>query len=106
MTPEPLLPCTLANIQPLHQKEKNLMPIPIEAEKVRVAAFDVITMEDGEWDGPSRDDDVMSYKARTNGVSLTVLLGGKKVFDGDFNKGAQIRIVENVVHLPEGSVPD
>jgi hypothetical protein len=45
----------------------------------------------------------MSYKAKTAGVSLTVWLAGKKVFDGDYNKGAQIRIVENVIHLPEGA---
>jgi hypothetical protein len=77
-----------------------------EVEFVRVAAFDTITMEDGEWDGPSRDDDVMSYRAKANGVSITVSLGGKKVFDGDYNKGAQIRIVENVVHLPEGRTLD
>ena len=77
-----------------------------EVEVVRVAAFDIITMEDGEWDGPSRDEDVMSYRAKTNGVSLTVSLGGKKVFDGDYNKGAQIRIVANVIHLPEGAIPD
>jgi predicted RNA-binding protein len=74
-----------------------------ETEFVRVAAFDTITMENGEWDGPKRDEDVMTYTAKTNGVSLTVLLGGKKVFDGDYNKGAQIRIVEDVVHLPEGA---
>jgi hypothetical protein len=48
----------------------------------------------------------MSYKARTNGVSLTVLLGGNKVFDGDYNKGQEIRIVGNVIHLPEGALPD
>jgi hypothetical protein len=77
-----------------------------EVEVVRVAAFDIITMEDGEWDGPSRDEDVMSYRAKTNGVSLTVSLGGKEVFDGDYNKGAQIRIVGNVIHLPEGAIPD
>jgi len=77
-----------------------------EAEFVRVAAFDTITMEDGEWDGPDRDEDVMSYKARTNSVSLTVLLGGNKVFDGDYNKGQEIRIVGNVIHLPEGALPD
>ena len=74
-----------------------------ETEFVRVAVFDTITMENGEWDGPKRDEDVMSYTAKTNGVSLTVLLGGKKVFDGDYNKGAQIRIVEDVIHLPEGA---
>jgi hypothetical protein len=75
-----------------------------EVEVVRVAAFDTITMEDGEWDGPDRDEDVMSYKAKTNAVSLTVKLGGSVVFDGDFNKGKEIRIVGNVIHLPEGAV--
>jgi hypothetical protein len=79
------------------------MPITSEVEKVRVAAFDTITMEDGEWSGPDRDEDVMSYKARSDGVSLTVLLGGNRVFDADYNKGAEIRIVGNVIHLPEGA---
>jgi hypothetical protein len=79
------------------------MAVGSEVENTRVAVFDKITMEDGEWDGPTRDEDVMSYKAKTAGVSLTVWLAGKKVFDGDYNKGAQIRIVENVIHLPEGA---
>lgn len=76
--------------------------MPTEQEFVRIANFDVITLEDGEWDGPKRDDDVMTYTAKQNGVSITVKRGGTVVFDSDYNKGAQIRIVENVVHLPEG----
>lgn len=75
-----------------------------EVERVRVAAFDTITMEDREWDGPKRDDDVMTYTAKINGCSITVTKNGKVVFDSDYNKGAQIRIVEDVVHLPEGAV--
>ena len=74
-----------------------------EVEVVRVVTFDTITMEDGEWSGPDRDEDVMSYKARTDGVSLTVKRGGGIVFDSDFNKGKEIRIVGNVIHLPEGA---
>ena len=74
-----------------------------EKEFLRVTTFDTITMENGEWDGPKRDEDVMSYTAKTDGVSLTVKLGNTVVFDGDYNKGAQIRIVEDVVHLPEGA---
>jgi ribonuclease HIII len=77
-----------------------------EVEKLRVTTFDTITMEDGEWDGPKRDEDVMSYTAKTNGVSITIKKNGTVVFDADYNKGAQIRIVEDVVHLPEGGVPD
>ena len=77
-----------------------------EVEFVRVATFDTITMEDGEWDGPKRDEDVMTYTAKTNGVSITVKLGNTVVFDGDYNKGAQIRIVAHVVHLPEGRTLD
>jgi hypothetical protein len=80
--------------------------MPGEVEVVRVAAFDTITMEDGEWDGPDRDEDVMSYKTKIDGCSLTVNLAGKVVFDGDYSRGKQIRIVGNVIHLPEGSVPD
>jgi hypothetical protein len=75
-----------------------------ETEFVRVATFDTITMEDGEWAGPDRDEDVMSYKARSDGVSLTVKLGSNVVFDADFNKGKEIRIVGNVIHLPEGRI--
>ena len=75
-----------------------------EVEVVRIVTFDTITMEDGEWDGPDRDEDVMSYKAKTNGCSLTVKRGGTVVFDSDYNKGKEIRIVGNVVHLPEGAV--
>ncbi len=72
-------------------------------EVIRVAAFDTIQLDDGDWSGPDRDEDVMSYKAKTNGVSLTVKLGGSVVFDSDFNKGKEIRIVGNVIHLPEGA---
>lgn len=77
-----------------------------EVEFVRVCTFDTITMEDGEWDGPKRDEDVMTYTAKTNAVSITVKKGNTVVFDADYNKGAQIRIVEDVVHLPEGRIPD
>ena len=75
-----------------------------EVEFLRVTTFDTITMEDGEWDGPNRDDDVLTYKAKTDGVSLTIKKGGNVVFDGDYSKGKQIRIVEDVVHLPEGAI--
>jgi hypothetical protein len=74
-----------------------------EVEVVRVVTFDTITMEDGEWAGPDRDEDVMSYKAKIDGCSLTVKRGGGVVFDSDYKKGAEIRIVGNVIHLPEGA---
>ena len=74
-----------------------------EKEFLRVTTFDTITMEDGEWDGPKRDDDVLTYTAKSDGVSLTIKKGANVVFDGDYNRGKQIRIAEDVVHLPEGA---
>ncbi len=75
-------------------------------EVIRVAAFDTIQLDDGDWSGPDRDEDVMTYKSRSGGASVTVKFGGAVVFDADYTQGKEIRIVGNVVHLPEGGVPD
>ena len=75
-------------------------------EVIRVAAFDTIQLDDGDWDGPNRDEDVMTYKAKTGAASITVRKNGAVVFDVDYTQGKQIRIVGNTVHLPEGGTPD
>jgi hypothetical protein len=75
-------------------------------EVIRVAAFDTIQFDDGDWDGPNRDEDVMTYKAKHGGASITVKKNGAVVFDADYDQGKQVRIVGSTVHLPEGGVPD
>ncbi|HEY0544907.1 MAG TPA: hypothetical protein VGC91_05870 [Pyrinomonadaceae bacterium] len=76
------------------------------AEVLRVAAFTTVEFEDGDWDGPHRDEDTMSYKSKVGAASVKVTLNGTTVFDRDYPRGKTFSIVGNVIHLPEGSVPD
>jgi hypothetical protein len=76
------------------------------SEVVRVAAFTTVEMEDGDWDGPHREDDLLSYKSKNDTASLRVTLNGKVVFDRDYKKGKTIIIDEDVIHLPEGAGPE
>jgi len=49
----------------------------------------------------------MTYKSKTATASIKITRGAATVLDGDFTKsGAQIRIVGNVIHLPEGLGPE
>jgi hypothetical protein len=77
------------------------------AEKLRVMAFDTVQIEDGDWDGPQQNEDVMTYKSKNPTASIKVTRGGTTVLDGDFPKaGALIKIVGNTVHLSEGLGPE
>ena len=75
-------------------------------EVLRVATFDTVELDDGDWDGPKRDEDVMTYKSKHGAASIKVTRGGTTIFDKDFPGGKEIRIVGNVIHLPEGSTPE
>jgi hypothetical protein len=73
------------------------------AEKLRIIAFDTVQIEDNDWDGPQQNEDVMTYKSKTATASIKITRGTATVLDGDFRKaGTQIKIVGNVIHLPEG----
>jgi hypothetical protein len=77
------------------------------AEKLRIIAFDTVQIEDNDWDGPQQNEDVMTYKSKTATASIKITRGGSTVLDGDFRKaGTQIKIVGNVIHLPEGLGPE
>jgi hypothetical protein len=73
------------------------------AEKLRVAAFTTIEMEDGDWQLQPQVEDVLKYKAVGGSSSLTVKHGATTVFDQDFKADQVITIVGNVIHLPEGA---
>ena len=65
-------------------------------------------MEDGDWEliNPNPTDEIITYRATgagEDGASLTIL--GPVPFDLDFNPGQEIKIVGNVIHLPEGAFP-
>ena len=75
-------------------------------EKIRVTTFSTVEIDDGDWDGPHRDEDVMSYKSRNNTASIRVTRDGTAVIDGDYTKGKTIYIVDDVIHLPEGLVSE
>src|SRR6267378_465779 len=64
--------------------------VNIMAEVVRIAAFTTVEFEPGDWDGPHRDDDVLTYKSRTNTASLKVVRDPTVVFDLDYPKGKTI----------------
>jgi hypothetical protein len=77
------------------------------AEKLRIIAFDTVQIEDGDWDGPQQNEDVMTYKSKNPTASIKITRGAATVLDADFTKaGAQIKIVGNVIHLPEGLGPE
>jgi hypothetical protein len=79
----------------------------IMAEKLRIIAFDTVQIEDGDWDGPHQNEDVMTYKSNKPTASIKITRGADTVLDADFkDAGAQIRIVGNVIHLPEGLGPE
>lgn len=72
------------------------------ADVIRVATFTSVEFEDGDWDGPHREDDLVTYKSKTPAASLKVILNGGIVFDKDYAKGKVITFDGNVIHLPEG----
>ena len=77
------------------------------AEKLRVIAFDTVQIEDNDWDGPQQNEDVMTYKSKTATASIKITRGAATVLDGDFRTaGKEIKIVGNVIHLPEGLGPE
>jgi hypothetical protein len=73
------------------------------AEILRVTTFTNVQFEDGDWDGPHREDDLVTYKSKVASASLKVTLGGTTVFDKDYAKGKVITLDGNVIHLPEGA---
>jgi len=77
------------------------------AEILRIVAFDTVQIEDNDWDGPHQHEDVMTYTSKTATASIKITRGAATVLDGDFTKaGKSIRIVGNVIHLPEGLGPE
>jgi len=72
-------------------------------EILRVTTFDTVQLDDGDWEGPKRDDDVMVYKSKHAAASIKITRGSSTVFDKDFPGNKEIRIVGNVIHLPEGA---
>lgn len=73
------------------------------AEILRITTFTNVQFEDSDWDGPHREDDLVTYKSKVASASLKVTLGGAVVFDKDYAKGKVITIDGNVIHLPEGA---
>jgi hypothetical protein len=72
-------------------------------EVLRVTTFDTVELDDGDWDGPKRDEDVMTYKSKHGAASIRITRGGSPIFDKDFPANKEVRIVGNVIHLPEGA---
>jgi hypothetical protein len=75
-------------------------------EVLRVTTFDTVELDDGDWDGPHRDEDTMTYKSKHAAASIKITRGTATVFDKDFPGGKEIRIVGNVIHLPEGATAE
>jgi hypothetical protein len=49
----------------------------------------------------------MTYKSKVATASIKITRGAATVLDGDFTKaGKEIKIVGNVIHLPEGLGPE
>jgi hypothetical protein len=89
---------TPASIYDLYQEGE-----PIMADVLRITTFTSVEFEDGDWDGPHREDDLVTYKSKTAAASLKVILNGAIAFDQDYAKGKVITLDGNVIHLPEGA---
>ena len=76
------------------------------AEVVRVATFTSVEFEPNDWDGPHREDDLLTYKSKSALSSLRVMRESTVVFDRKYPKGKTITICANVIHLPEGDLPE
>ena len=72
------------------------------SEVLRVSTFDTVEFDDGDWDGPHAQGELLTYKSKNNAASLRVTRGGGVVFDKDYGSGKTITIDGNVIHLPEG----
>ena len=47
------------------------------SEVLRVATFSTVELDDGDWDGPHRQDDLMTYTSKHDAASLRVTLNGE-----------------------------
>jgi hypothetical protein len=72
-------------------------------EKLRVATFDTVALDDGDWDGPHPQGELLIYKSRHDLASIKVMRGGAMVFDLDYGANKTVTIDGNVIHLPEGA---
>jgi hypothetical protein len=71
-------------------------------EVLRVTTFDTVALDDRDWDGPTPQGELLTYKSKTNSASIKVTRGSSVIFDKDFSVGKMITIDGNVIHLPEG----
>jgi hypothetical protein len=83
----------------INQKEKNIMA----DEKLRVTTFDVVALDDNDWDGPHPQGELLTYKSKHAAASIKVTRGSTVVFDRDYDGGKTLIIDGNVIHLPEGA---
>ncbi|MFL6209515.1 MAG: hypothetical protein ACJ74W_11730 [Pyrinomonadaceae bacterium] len=72
----------------------------------RIFVFTTVDFEDGDWDGPHRDDDILTYKSKNATASLKITHNGATVFDKDFPKNKTFTVVGDVIHIPEGALPE
>jgi hypothetical protein len=72
-------------------------------EKLRVTTFDVVALDDGDWDGPHPQGELLIYKTKHDLASIKVTRGNTVVFDLDYGPNKSIIIDGNVIHLPEGA---
>ena len=72
-------------------------------EKLRVTTFDTVALDDGDWDGPHAQGELLTYKSKHDLASIKVTRGSSVVFDLDYAGGKTITINGNVIHLPEGA---
>ena len=89
----------LTKSQTTNQKGKNIMA----DEKLRVTTFDVVALDDGDWDGPQHLGELLIYKSKHAAASIKVTRGSTVVFDKDYDGGKTVTIDGNVIHLPEGA---
>ena len=56
------------------------------AEILRIVAFDTVQIEDGGWDGPHQNEDVMTCKFQNPIASIKLTRGAGTVFGRGFHQ--------------------
>jgi hypothetical protein len=72
-------------------------------EKLRVTTLDTVQLDNGDWDGPKPQGELLIYRSKHDLASIKVTRGTSVVFDQDYAGDKTVIIDGNVIHLPEGA---
>lgn len=73
------------------------IPIP------RVFSFTEVFLKDGEWDGPTPQGELLTYKSKTDPSTLRITRGTAASYHLAYGSGKTLIIFADSIHLPEGA---